>query len=133
MPRNRIGALTWQLVDTETGRVLAGRVRRADGWLERTLGFLPRSAVGPDEGLWFPRTHAVHTLGMRVALDVVFLDRDGRVLRVAAAVPPGRWEVADRRADAVAEFAAGFAAAGGVTPGMVLKLRPAGSAGPLLP
>jgi hypothetical protein len=124
-----MGALTWQLVDAATGRVLAARVRRADGWLERTLGFLPRSAVEPDEGLWFAHTHAVHTLGMRIALDVVFLARDGRVLRVAAAVPPGRWQVGDRRADAVAEFGAGFAAASGLTAGMVLELRPAGSAG----
>ncbi len=116
--------MTWQLVDAGTGRVLAGRVRRADGWLDRTLGFLPRSSVAPDEGVWFARCAGVHTLGMRVALDVLFLDRDGRVVRVAAAVRPGRWHVGDRRAAAVAEFGAGFAAAGGVVAGMVLELRP---------
>lgn len=116
--------MTWCLLDTVTGRMLAGRVRRADGWLDRTLGFLPRAAIEPDEGLWFPRTRAIHTLGMRVALDVVFLDRDGRVLRVEANVRPGRWQVGDRRADAVAEFAAGFAAANGIGPGSALELRP---------
>ncbi|HEX3469288.1 MAG TPA: DUF192 domain-containing protein [Candidatus Elarobacter sp.] len=116
--------MTWRLLDGATGRVVAARVRRADGWLERTLGFLPRAAIASDEGLWFPRTRAIHTLGMRVALDVVFVDRSGRVLRVETNVRPGRWHVGESGADAVAEFAAGFAAANGVEPGTVLELRP---------
>lgn len=116
--------MTWRLLESVTGRILAARVRRADGWLDRTLGFLPRAAIGPDEGLWFPRTRAVHTLGMRVVLDVVFVDRAGTVVRIEANVPPGRWQVGDPRADAVAEFAAGFAATNGLMPGAVLELRP---------
>jgi len=78
---------------------------------------LPRSAIAGDEGLWIPRCRAVHTLGMRVPLDVVFLDRDGRVVRIEAGVPPG---VARRRAQAhaVAEFAAGFALANALALGL---------------
>jgi uncharacterized membrane protein (UPF0127 family) len=117
--------MMWRVRDVVTGRVLAARVRRADGWLERTLGFLPRSAIAADEGLWIPRCRAVHSLGMRVRLDVVFVDRDGRVLRIAEAVPPGRWQVGESRADAVAEFAAGFAAANALAVGTVLALEPA--------
>jgi uncharacterized membrane protein (UPF0127 family) len=119
--------MTWLVREAASGRVLAGRVRRADGWLERTLGFLPRARIDPDEGLWFARCRAVHTLGMRVRLDIVFLDRDGRVLRIAAAVPPGRWHVGEPGADAVAEFAAGFAAARALAVGAVLVLEPAAS------
>jgi len=118
----------WLVRDAATGRVLASRVRRADGWLERTLGFLPRSALGMDEGLWIPRCRAVHTLGMRVPLDVVFVDRDGRVVRIEAAVAAGRWHVGEPRAHAVAEFAAGFAAANALAVGSVLALEPAVSA-----
>jgi uncharacterized membrane protein (UPF0127 family) len=114
----------WIVRDVATGRVLAARVRRADGWLERTLGFLPRSVIAADEGLWIPRCGAVHTLGMRVRLDIVFLDREGRVLRVAAAVPPGRWQVGAPGAQTVAEFAAGFAAANAVAAGSALALEP---------
>ena len=120
---------TWLLRDAATGRVLASRVRRADRWLERTLGFLPRSAIAGDEGLWIPRCRAVHTLGMRVPLDVVFLDRDGRVVRIEAGVPPGRWHVGEPRAHAVAEFAAGFALANALALGTALELEPAALGG----
>ena len=121
--------MTWELVDAATGRVLAARVRRADGWLDRTLGLLPRSALAPGEGMWFARCRGVHTLGMRLALDVLFVDRGGRVVRVAAAVPPGRWHVGDPAADAIAEFGAGFATAAGIVPGMQVELRPAAPPG----
>ena len=38
----------WLVRNATTGRVLAWRVRRADGWLERTVGFLPRSSIAPE-------------------------------------------------------------------------------------
>jgi len=112
----------WLLRNARTGRILAGRVRRADGWFIRTLGFLPRSFIAADEGLWFAHCRAVHTLGMRVPLDVVFLDRQGRVIRIEG-VGPGRWHVGEARADAVAEFAAGFAAEQRLAPGDELVLE----------
>lgn len=117
----------WLLREAGSGRVVATEVRRADGWLTRTIGFLPRRSIGPSEGLWFERCRTIHTLGMRVALDVVFIDREGRVTRIEAGVRPGRWQVGDRRAATVAEFAAGFAAANGLVPGDRLVLEPAGA------
>ncbi len=120
----------WLLREAATGRVLASRVRRADGWFERTVGFLPRSSIAADEGLWIERCRAVHTLGMRVPLDVVFLDHDRRVVRIEAGVPPGRLNVAEATARTVVEFGAGFAAANALAVGAVLELEPAGPAEP---
>jgi uncharacterized membrane protein (UPF0127 family) len=53
----------------------------------------------------FERARSVHTFGMREAIDVAFLDRDLRVLRVTT-VPPRRivWSV---RARHVLEMPAG--------------------------
>ena len=44
----------------------------------------------PPCGLLLPRTRSVHTVGMRFALDLVWLDARGRVIRVESAVPPRR-------------------------------------------
>jgi uncharacterized membrane protein (UPF0127 family) len=67
-------------------RLFVARSRRA-----RLLGLalLPRA---PPAGwaLVLPRCSSVHTVGMRFALDLVFLDAGGRVLRVARGVPPWR-------------------------------------------
>lgn len=58
--------------------------------LSRLLGLalLDRQAAGP--GLLIPRCRAVHTIGMRFRLDVLFLDTGGRVIEARRAVRPGR-------------------------------------------
>ncbi len=74
----------------------------ATGLRARTLGLalLDRRDAGP--GLLIPRCAAVHTFGMRFALDVHFLDADGILLGTRLAVPPRRF-VARRGAAAVLE------------------------------
>jgi uncharacterized protein len=44
----------------------------------------------PPCGLLLPRTRSIHTFGMRFALDLMWLDAHGRVVRVDVAVPPQR-------------------------------------------
>lgn len=69
----------------------------------RGLSGLERSEAGP--GLLIPRCSSVHTFGMRFALDVHFLDRDGRVIAVRRSVAPRRF-VWQRGAAAVLEIPA---------------------------
>ena len=52
------------------------------------LAFLDRFAVG--EGLLLPGCRSVHTFGMLVAVDVLFLDAEGQVIEVRRGVPPRR-------------------------------------------
>jgi uncharacterized membrane protein (UPF0127 family) len=62
----------------------------------------------PAEPLLIPRCRSVHTFGMRFALDLVWLGRGGRVVRVDCDVPP--WRVrACREAVEVLELPAGKA------------------------
>jgi uncharacterized membrane protein (UPF0127 family) len=72
----------------------------------RLRGLAFRRELPRDRALAFPRCRSVHTFGMRFTLDVVFLDEQGRPLRIARSVPPGR-VVGDRRAAAVVETRAG--------------------------
>ena len=57
--------------------------------LRRLLGLALRRRP-PTHALLLPRCRSVHTFGMRFPLDLIWLDRDGRVLRVDEAVPPWR-------------------------------------------
>ncbi|TMK57163.1 MAG: DUF192 domain-containing protein [Actinobacteria bacterium] len=83
----------------------------------RGLSRLERSEAGP--GLLIPRCSSVHTFGMRFALDLYFLDREGGVISVRRSVPPRRlaWQ---RGAAAVLEIPAAqggeTGAAGGLAP-----------------
>jgi uncharacterized protein len=78
--------------------------------LARLRGLALRRSLAPGHGLLLRRCRSVHTIGMRFALDLVWLDGAGRPVRVDAAVPP--WRVRGcRAAHAVVELAAGGAAA----------------------
>jgi hypothetical protein len=64
----------------------------------------------PFEGSWLERCHAVHSLGNRASVDLVFLDRDLLVVRLQHAVRPGRALVWCRGATSVLEMRTGFLA-----------------------
>jgi uncharacterized membrane protein (UPF0127 family) len=83
--------------------VLGFRVRIASGPRARLLGLASLAADSAGPGLLIPRCRSVHTFGMRFALDVVFLDADGRPLSAHRRVGPRRI-VWDRGASAVLEL-----------------------------
>ncbi len=56
----------------------------------RMRGYLAKAADRGRDGLFFVNTSSVHTFGMRFALDVVHLSRDGTVLRVVSSLLPRR-------------------------------------------
>lgn len=76
----------------------------------RLRGLAGLAGIGAAEALHLPKTRSVHTFGMRFALDLVWLDRSGGVVRVDRAVPPRRLRTC-LRARSVVELAAGSAEA----------------------
>ena len=84
------------------------RLRFATRFRERLRGLLAQPPIARDEAMWIEPCAAIHTFGMRYAIDVVFVDREDRVLRIFRAVPPGRVRVVPF-ARAAVELAAGGA------------------------
>ena len=95
------------LKNVTTGEVIAEHVRYADTWWDRLAGFIPKSVVEPDEGLWFRDCWAIHTLCMRAHIDVIFLDEAGRIVRTDREVQLNRPFVACAGARSVVELGAG--------------------------
>jgi len=85
--------------------VLRHEVPVAVGIPARLLGLSHLDQEQAGTGLLIPRCCNVHTFGMRFALDLVFLDRDGRPCAVRRGVPSRRL-AGDRRASAVLELPA---------------------------
>ncbi len=108
--------MAWLVRD---GRVLAS-LEIAGSRRARMRGLLGRS--GLDGALLLRPAASVHTVGMRFAIDVAFVDRDLRVLAVKTLVP-NRVTVPVRRARAVIEAEAGTMASWELRPGDVLEIR----------
>lgn len=105
-----------------TDKMLATKVSVARKPWERMIGFIGRTSIEPDEGLWFDRCWAVHTVGVRTPLDILFLDRHGRVVDMAVGVPPSRWAVTCPHAYSVLELGCGAIASGDVLIGDQITL-----------
>lgn len=96
------------------------RLSLANRFVERLRGLLGHAMLDDDRGLWIAPCGSVHTFGMRFPIDVVFVDRDGRIVRVAEHVAAGRMAFA-RKAASVVEVAAGGIARIGLRAGQRLS------------
>ncbi|MBU2885278.1 DUF192 domain-containing protein [Gilvimarinus agarilyticus] len=82
------------------------RVGLADSYWLRLRGLLGRPAPARGTALKIKPCSSVHTCFMGYAIDVVFLDRGGVVVKLASSLKPWRFRVCPGAA-CVVEFAAG--------------------------
>lgn len=110
------------LVRSAGGSVVCERCVIAASPLRRLRGLLGRPSLPAGEGILLKPARSVHTFFMRFPIDVVFVDSQLTVVRIAAALPP--WRTArERRAFSVLELAAGQCERRGVAVGDVLLVR----------
>ena len=110
------------LCNLTSGTVLASNVRNAMTPWERAIGLIGERGLEPDSGLWLEPCSTVHTIGMRFPIDVLLLDRGGRVVAIAPNVPPLRPFVSHRSTAIVVELPAGSSAQNGIRVGDELVL-----------
>jgi uncharacterized membrane protein (UPF0127 family) len=92
------------LETTRLGGDLILHVARA--FRARRRGLAKMTPLPPGHALRILKCNSIHTFGMRFALDLVWLGRDGRVLRVDRDVAPRRMKLCVH-ARSVVETAAG--------------------------
>lgn len=109
------------ILHTTTGKH-ALTLRMARTFLARFRGLMLSAPLGPAEGMLITRCTSVHSAFMRYPIDVVYLDRDGAVVRCVPHLKPWRasWGIAGTAH--VLELAAGSVAAFGIAPGDRLDL-----------
>ena len=98
-------------------------LRRARGFIERFIGLIGRTDMAPDEVFLMERCAAIHTIGMQMPIDVVFLSAHGVVIKVCHALQPGRIRLCPGAAYTL-ELAAGTAATFSLRPGSTIVLGP---------
>jgi hypothetical protein len=100
----------------EDGTIVCERCLLAETALTRMRGLLGRRELPSGDGILLKPASSIHMAFMRFAIDAVFLDRELRVVKVAADVKP--WRAAGARgAKSVLEIPAGEAARRGLKVG----------------
>ncbi len=90
-------------------QTLADRAERAESFWSRFRGLLGRSGLEPGEGMVFEPCNSVHMIGMRFAIDVLHLDKQGNVVRIVPSLRPNRLGPLVWRSHVVVELPAGTA------------------------
>jgi uncharacterized protein len=105
------------------GRVVCEECTVAHTMFTRMRGLLGKRGLDSGEGLLIRPAPSIHTFFMRFPIDVVFLSRQGEVLKVAERVAPWRARSC-RHSYAVLELAAGEAGRRGIALGDRLDTAP---------
>ncbi|MGW0186974.1 DUF192 domain-containing protein [Streptomyces sp. NPDC003362] len=105
---------------TGTGAELRIPLEIATSYRARTKGLLGRDTI--EGALLLSPAGSIHTIGMRIPIDVAYLDRHLKVLAVRT-MPPGRLGLPRLRARHVVEAGAGVMAGWGVQAGVRLSVE----------
>lgn len=112
------------LVTNESrGKTIATCVSQAFSSESRRKGLLGRESLPPGAGLWILPCEGVHTVGMRFAIDVIYLDRRRRIRKLVQNLRPWRMSLC-LSAHSVLELPAGAARAGKCQVGDILSFSP---------
>ena len=102
--RSSVGSFA--LTNTRNGKVVADTLSTAFDSVSRRRGLLKHDSLPEGHALIIAPSNAIHTFWMRFAIDVAFVTREGRVVKVCSTVVPWRIALA-WRAYAVVELPAG--------------------------
>ena len=107
---------TYRIRNATRAKTVAESASFAGDSKERRTGLLKRTTFPEGEGLLLAPCECIHTFGMKFPIDVVFLSRKRKVLKIAAALPA--WRIAvSLFADTALELPAGTAARTGTSVG----------------
>ncbi|MFW6163974.1 MAG: M48 family metalloprotease [Planctomycetota bacterium] len=106
------------------GNVVASRLELATTPAARRKGLLGRSGLPPGGGLLLIPCNSVHTVRMKFPIDIVFLDKKMRVLRLYPKVDPGALSRHCVKARSCLELPAGTIEARRIERGDQLRVMP---------
>ena len=111
----------YTLRNVRSGRTVASQIELALDSKSRRRGLLGRDRFDEGAALIIAPCNAIHTFFMRFAIDVVFVARDGRVLKTCASLA-GKRIAFSARAFAVIELPAGTISQSDARPGDFMQL-----------
>ena len=95
-------------------------VTLAETFARRFIGLLGRQSLKPSQGIWLEPCRSVHMFFMRFPIDVLFVDRRGRVVSAVSRLRPWRIAFGGAGTTAALELPVGMIEKTDTRPGDVL-------------
>ena len=94
----------------------------ADSFFKRLKGLMFRKDQLVEEGLWIIPCNSIHMCFMNFEIDAVFLNKEGRIVKMVEALKPWRFVKPVRDAYSVVELPSGTVTKLGLKQGKMLKI-----------
>jgi uncharacterized protein len=112
-----------------TGAIVCQDAGIANSMWSRFKGLMMRKSLGEREGLLIQPCSSVHCFFMRFPIDVIFIDKESKVVRIVPSLKPWRLSLGGKGAHSALEMNGG-AASGLVSVGDTLSFEPAEATAP---
>jgi uncharacterized protein len=103
--------------------LLFASVRTADNFFIRAFGLIFRKEPKTGEGLLFYKCNSIQTFWMRFAIDVIFLDKNNKILSLFKGLAPFRVTPFIKGADKVLELRKSSIKNSGISKGDMLLFK----------
>lgn len=77
-----------KIINLRNNVVLADKAQRADSFLKRLIGLLNRKSLDEGEALILQPSNCIHMFFMRFSIDVLFLDKNDRIVAMLSSFRP---------------------------------------------
>ena len=105
------------------GNVVIPHLEVADRFWRRLLGYMGRAVPPAGHALYLTPCRSIHTFFMRFPIDVIFLDRNGRIINTLLNLSPWRIALAPTTTTSVIELSSGCPVVAELRPGDTLILH----------
>jgi uncharacterized membrane protein (UPF0127 family) len=113
---------TVRIFNINNGAVLADQAVTADKFLARLKGLIGKRSMDNREALVITPCTMVHCFGMKINIDVLFVNKGGQIIKIIAPMHPGQISPCIRKARYVVELPAGQAAHTGTKEGDYIRI-----------
>ena len=79
-----------QIFNRSQNTLIASQAQMATSLAQRTKGLLGRLSLAKNEAMVLKPCSSIHTFFMRFPIDVLFVDRQMRIIRLITNMPPNR-------------------------------------------
>lgn len=77
-----------QTILKKGGAIIFENCQVANTFLTRLIGLMGKSIVQENQAVVFPKCNSIHTFFMRIPIDVIFVSKTGKVVRVVPELKP---------------------------------------------
>ncbi len=110
-------------VEIRKGDTVICRAFYANGFFTRLRGLVGRALDDNIGGLLLIPCSQIHTFNMAYPIDIIYLTKDGTVIKIDAQIPPSKILKTVKNARSVLELRSGAAQQAGIKPGDCLLFQ----------